>query len=331
MATGTNITAVDALTTTVAVSAAPTELNLQANDTEILISRKPNTSKGVSTEAPLPKILTPRATSKKKVINGDVKPKFSGYIIDNQATGLSGAQLINQQQQDVAKQSAIYKRGKEALTQKELSNFYLTYFDSKGTKHTFIFSLMPAIENSLRSNNNGMAVPEVKPGIFFRTDINTKKMNIPGAPPIFQSLNIDKTILQITAALLGNEQVLDYNSKNDKANNDSLYKSTNVRGNEIFGTTGAFGSGLNKSKSFKALEAAIFLDTKVVQTGRPLTLTLVSDVSKTDPSVKINLRCLIQSYRYLGRYTDKVFVALDILLLDYLDVSAIKNIHSFNK
>jgi hypothetical protein len=183
---------------------------------------------------------------------------------------------------------------------------------------------MPAIENMLRGNNNGLAVPEVKPGISFRTDINTKKISIPGGPPVFQSLGIDKSILQITAGLIGNEQlVYPFNEKNKKDTNALLNKTTNSRGNELYTNTGAYGR--STSVNFNAMNVALKLDTQIVQQGRPVIFSIHSDNSNTDTSVDLNIRCLIQSLRILGRYVDRAYLAFDLVLLDYLDHRSLRD------
>lgn len=208
----------------------------------------------------------------------------------------------------------------------ESSNFYITFVDSSNTERTFVFSLMPAIENSLRSNNTGLAVPEVKPGLSFRTDMNTKKINIPGARPVFQSLSIDKTIIQITAALIGNEEVIT-KSKSAKDYTTKVARTTNTRGNELSANTGAYNSSV--SKGFDAWSSAAYIDSNIVQTGRPITLTLKSNTSNTDGNLSIVTRCLFQSFRYLARYQDRCYYSFDLLSLDYLDKAAINIASTF--
>lgn len=204
------------------------------------------------------------------------------------------------------------------------SDFYINFIDSKNVEKYFLFSLMPAMETSLRGNNNGMNVPEVKPGISFKTDMNTKKITIPGARPIFQSLSIDKTVIQITAALIGNERVVyrtTPDSKNQEKNNAISQINTSSRGNRLNASTLAF-NNLTDSESFDAFSSAIYIDTNIVQVGRPILLTIKTNTSIQDEPVYLKLKCLIQSFRYIARYQDRCYYSLDLLSTDYLDAAS---------
>lgn len=214
---------------------------------------------------------------------------------------------------------------KTKANREESSSFYITFVDSSNTLRSFVFSLMPAIETSLRGNNMGITVPEVKPGISFRTDMNTKRIPIPGARPVFQSLSIDKTIIQITAALIGNEEVITKQNSNYKS---KIAITTNVRGNELNANTGANFAPV--SKKFDAWSSAAYIDSNIVQTGRPITLTLNSNTSNIDENCNISIRCLFQSFRYLARYQDRCYYSLDLVSIDYLDKAAVNIAKTFS-
>jgi hypothetical protein len=251
------------------------------------------------------------AAAKKPIITNG----YSGYKVTNLSNKATFIDPLKVQ----LNQTTTNVNGNK-ITKGHQSKFTLGFHDSDGVRVVFVFSLMPAMENMLRGNNNGLAVPEVKPGISFRTDINTKKMNIPGGPPVFQSLGIDKTILQITACLIGNETAPYVDSKT-KQNTTNLNKNTNVGGNELITSTGAYGAPV--LTSFNAMRSAIFLDTQVVQLGRPVIFSIYSDSHSVDTALDLNVRCLIQSLRILGRYSDRCYLSFDLVLLDYMNQSSL--------
>jgi hypothetical protein len=282
-------------------------------------SRKRNTSKP-TTPKPLPKVPKLPVVKGTKVIT-PLAPYFNFEYEDTPGIDIPGnfPQFVKKLALDATVPGS---KGKTKVNAEESSNFYITFIDSNNILRTFIFSLMPAIENSLRGNNTGITVPEVKPGISFRTDMNTKRIPIPGARPVFQSLSIDKTIIQITAALIGNEEVI----KRDKESK-TLGITTNVRGNELNANTGANGAKVNKS--FDAWSSAAYIDSNIVQGGRPITLTIKSKTSNVDANVSMSIRCLFQSFRYLARYQDRCYYSFDLVSIDYLDKAAVNIAQSF--
>lgn len=302
--------------------------NLIPDSTLIASNRTDNST---TIELPRPTIIrVPSTQTTATVNNSSTKASYSNYeytpnfVGTDTITGGTGQAFSSSFPQFVSKAllNETKPNSNTKINSSESSNFYITFIDSKNIERTFIFSLMPAMENVLRGNNTGLAVPEVKPGLSFRTDMNTKKIAIPGARPIFQSLSIDKTIIQITAALIGNEEIVTKNKTTLTANyNASINRTTNVRGNELTANTGAYLSSV--SKHFDAWSSAAYIDTNIVQTGRPVTLTIKSNTSNTDSNVSIVTRCLFQSFRYLSRYQDRCYYAFDLLSLDYLDKAAI--------
>jgi hypothetical protein len=255
------------------------------------------------------------------IINGTNSPFYRGYNYLNTSNKATFLDPISANLSQPISQSNPAKKGQS-------STFSISYHDAAGSVSMYLFSLMPAIENILRGNNNGLSVPEVKPGLSFRTDINTKKMSIPGGPPAFQSLGINQTILQITAALIGNEQIINPKETN---NRELINRTTTNASNQLYLNTGAYGA--NVSRKFNALNSALRLDTEVVQQGRPVIFNIHSDVSNTDDKSSLNVRCLVQSLRLLSRYIDRCYVSFDLVLLDYLnkDMLTTKFIGGFKK
>ena len=286
-------------------------------------SRKRNTSKPTTPKLPFAIPAIPVVKGASKV---DINPAILNFQYEpGQLPATPGLDLPGNFPQFVKKlalEATVSSGDKKKTNAEESSNFYITFVDSNNVLRTFIFSLMPAIENSLRGNNTGITVPEVKPGISFRTDMNTKRIPIPGARPVFQSLSIDKTIIQITAALIGNEEVI----KRDKENK-TLGITTNVRGNQLNANTGANGAKVNKS--FDAWSSAAYIDSNIVQVGRPITLTIKSKTSNIDANADMSIRCLFQSFRYLARYQDRCYYSFDLVSIDYLDKAAVNIAKSF--
>jgi hypothetical protein len=296
------------------------------------ISRKSNSSKP-SNIKPIKATPIPPITSGKIQIQTKVKPVYLNFQYKpNTRPSTPGIDLKGNFPQFVKKLAleAVIpgSKTKAKVNKPESSNFYITFVDADNILRTFVFSLMPAIETSLRGNNTGITVPEVKPGISFRTDMNTKKIAIPGARPVFQSLSIDKTIIQITAALIGNEEVVTRNKEKDaKAHASKLGVTTNVKGNELNANTGANFAPV--SKRFDAWSSAAYIDSNIVQAGRPITLTIKSNTSNIDIDSNISIRCLFQSFRYLARYQDRCYYSLDLLSIDYQDKAAVNIAKTF--
>lgn len=268
-----------------------------------------------STQSNTPALSTPAVPP--VIFNGNQEPIYQGY---NYINGSNKATFLDPIRANLSQPIS----NKDQRTKAQSSTFTISYHDNDGAVSMFIFSLMPAIENMLRGNNNGLAVPEVKPGLSFRTDINTKKISIPGAPPAFQSLGIDKTILQITAALIGNEHIIyPKEPKEAKSSKALLNRTTTQAVNQLYSSTGAYGAVA--PFRFNALNSALSLDTEIVQQGRPVIFSIHSDTSATDRKSSVNVRCLIQSLRMLSRYIDRCYLAFDLVLLDYLDRDMLTN------
>lgn len=166
------------------------------------------------------------------------------------------------------------------------SQFYITYRDQANRQRTYYFSLLPAIESNLRPSQMGAAVPEVKPGILIRTGVNYKRILIPGTEPIYQSLGIEQRLLQLVGCLIGNEG----SSRNP------------------------VGAVYDPRTRLDAYRSALTLDQDVVRQGNKARITIISQGSQDAPA-EISYPVLIQTLRILAARQDRVYYAIDALIL----------------
>lgn len=176
----------------------------------------------------------------------------------------------------------------------QASRFEVRYQDVTGTSRLFAFSLLPAIETNLRSSHMGTSVPEVKPGILVRTSMNYKRFNLPGGPPVYQSLGIEQAMIQLTGLFIGTE-------------GDQYHSPDRI----LYGWLG------NKLKFTSAHQTAQRFDRSVVQSGKEVTIFINTEGGDTLNPLALTYRALIQSFRiFVARY-DRVYYAIDALLLDF--------------
>lgn len=153
-------------------------------------------------------------------------------------------------------------------------------------ENTFKFSLLPAIESNIAPSVRGTTVPEVKPGILVRTDMNYKRHLIPGGHPAYQSLGVEQIILQLVGALIGDE-------------------TTGGHPQNALSTT----ASLSAYRSSKRL-----LD--LIKRGSILRMILQSESVGPDPSINMTLKVLVSSIRLLHARSDRTYYAIDALVLN---------------
>lgn len=182
------------------------------------------------------------------------------------------------------------------------SEFKVAYTDANGQDKTFVFTLLPAIESNVRSNNQGAVVPELKPGLLMKTGLTIKKFAVAGASPAFQTLGIDHTMMQLVGAFIGNEGVQAPNSSQGRGF---------ISAGDILGRD-------NNTQPLDAYRSALVFDVEVVQCGRPVFLTIKVDNSDiVSTATHIQYTVLIQNFRYFLTRNDRVYYALELLVLDY--------------
>lgn len=166
------------------------------------------------------------------------------------------------------------------------NTFSISYRNAAGNPATFKFSLLPAIEHSFTYRSGaggGMAVPEVKPGILQRTDMQFKTFQVPGGTPAIQSLGTAQSILQLVGAFIGEER-----DQGESPGN--------------------------------ALRAAQRFDNEIVQLGREVGLLIEAYPdyqANRSEALQIIKRVVIQSFRYFATRHDKVYYAIEALVSQY--------------
>jgi len=164
-------------------------------------------------------------------------------------------------------------------------------FSGDGESQTYYFALLPAVDDG----NETTAIPEIKPGILKKTNMQIKRFTIPGSSSIFQMVGVRETILQCVGLLIGEEGL-----NNDDLTSMSIY---------------------NPSSSPDAYSSALEFDNEVVQRGSVCKLNILSKLEGGDlngsESINIQHNCFIQNYRYFVNRSDRVWFSLELVILDY--------------
>jgi len=164
-------------------------------------------------------------------------------------------------------------------------------FDGNGDQQTFYFSLLPAVDDG----NETTDIPEIKPGILKKTNMQVKRFQIPGGSSVFQMVGVRETILQCVGLIIGNEG---FNSS-EEANAVDAY---------------------DPNSSLNAYKSALEFDREVVQRGSRCKINITSVKGESEDAVKetsIKHNCFIQNYRYFSNRADRVWFSLDVIILDY--------------
>lgn len=195
------------------------------------------------------------------------------------------------QSEDVENEAdADSQAGEEKNDERELvfaKEFSLS-FEGNGDTQTFKFALMPAVDDG----NETTEIPEIKPGILKKTNMQIKRFTIPGRSPVFQMMGIRETILQCVGLMVGTNEGL-----NEEPEPEELY-------NPNYG-------------NFNAYSVALQFDQEVTQRGATCLLNISSDSGGGGSPVAITHNCLIQNYRYFINREDRVWFSLELVILDY--------------
>jgi hypothetical protein len=188
----------------------------------------------------------------------------------------------------------------QALLNKS-KQFIIIYYDENNVKRNYYFSLLPAIENTIRSNSFGTTVPEIKPGILIKTTMNVKKFMLPGSSPAVQSLGIGQTMLQLVGLFIGTEGTTLIENFN------SVLIGKNPREREAI--------------RLNSYQSALYFDTYVVQSSRPVDLLIRGDKT-TDQfqesfQIELNYTGVIQDFRTFVTRSDRTYYAIDFLVTNY--------------
>lgn len=183
------------------------------------------------------------------------------------------------------------------------SYFKITYYAIDGKERTFMFALLPAIENYLPIQGSGAKVPEVKTGIQITTRMRHRNIAVPGSTPVIQSIGPDSTTMQLTGLFVGNE----------------LFDVANSIGPPTFsgsaGQTNAFDISRIFNNEIVLPSIPVFIDIFSSLSGGSFNV-----LSGATPSrfTRIYVRGLITSFRSCTSRENRSYYALDILLTDYL-------------
>ena len=198
------------------------------------------------------------------------------------------------------------RHGADQEVFREAKSFYIKYSNVEGETKFFSFSLLPAIETTLRGNNFGQSVPEVKPGILVNTKLNLKKFNVPGGTSVYQSLGIDQTIMQMTGLFIG-------------AEGDDLVSPEDA----LYGAMGPVGFSTYQpnpinplaNKQYNAVKTANSFFESVVLSGSPVEIFVRSqDIKNT--AIVIENKVLIQDFRILSARHDRVYYSINAVVID---------------
>ena len=189
-----------------------------------------------------------------------------------------------------------------ALQDANAEEFRIKYSGVDGSTKYFAFSLLPAIESTLRGNNHGQTVPEVKPGILVRTKMNYKKFNVPGGHSVYQSLGVDQTILQLTGLFIGVE------GEETSFPADAL----------LYGDNAGFGRANPEYSNVDAGRSArLFMD-NVVHSGSPIEILIKSRATSSlsnNEFINLEYKCLIQDFRSFFTRHDRTYYSIDALVI----------------
>jgi hypothetical protein len=170
----------------------------------------------------------------------------------------------------------------------EIQVFTISFIDGEtDTNKFFNFALLPAIETTANRGQGG--VPEVKPGLVTMTSMRYKNFIIPGSTPVIQSIGVQSTVHQFVGAFVGSENI-----------DDTAIRATM---DFVYPLVGQEPPWTNVENSFN--KANLF-DKKVVQSGRPITMTLRSDIDYVYEGV-------IVGFKFYAIRADRAYYTLDLM------------------
>jgi hypothetical protein len=143
-----------------------------------------------------------REATAQKAILDDLSP-FLSLNPENTQPGFLSTQLSSG-----PSDNRIQRRVEQQFYQRT-DYFSITYYDKYlGSPRNFAFSLLPAIENTIRPSVQGQTVPGVTPGIMIHTKMRHRAVLIPGSTPIYQSIGLESVEIRLCGLFTGNENPL---------------------------------------------------------------------------------------------------------------------------
>lgn len=186
----------------------------------------------------------------------------------------------------------IYDKTKNFSTEEM---FTITFINNETKKKEYFnFALLPAIETNASKGQGG--VPEVKPGVITMTNMKYKNFIIPGATPVVQSIGVQNTVHQFVGAFIGSETIT---AQPQRPSLSHIYRTGDYTQETAPWTTQE--SSFNKAKRF---------DHYVVQSCRPITLKMVSDITYTYEGV-------VTSFKFYTVRADRAYYIIDVLATVY--------------
>lgn len=211
----------------------------------------------------------------------------------------------------------ISPAGTDTQILEEAKGFKIKYNLVTGEEKYFAFNLLPAIESTLRGSNHGQTVPEVKPGILISPKMNYKKINIPGSASVYQSLGIDQVIMQLTGLFIGMEGFEDSVSPESILYNSPFGASGIVDNDPNTPVSGLPTSGRSVDLTrVNAITSAKSFMQDVVFSGSPVEISIISPQGRNEPLISLKYKVLIQGFRTFITRLDRVYYAIDALVVD---------------
>lgn len=219
------------------------------------------------------------------------------------------------------------------------SFFSVMFYDRKGEPKRFNFDLLPAV-NPAMGGYSGQNIPGVQPGVHINEKMNQRSIPVPGSTPVFQTLGVKETVIELVGLLMGGESYDVYDNKstfysiekkdekpqrlpNPYADEKSPVpepKETKRNVSQLiefnpFATEGGYGTSL-------------FFRYEVIQPGVPVTIEinasseLVVDRGKTivqgsKKPVNITVEALITDFDSLTRRYDRNYFYIKAYVLTY--------------
>jgi len=177
---------------------------------------------------------------------------------------------------------------------------------NKDVNCVYAFSLLPAIETTLRTS--GQSVPDATPGIKFQTEMNYQRHLIPGGPPVYQSMGIKGRYVYLVGAFLGVEKFVEDAVTTTRPKPSLL----DIKISEDDKINPPVSSA--RPNSYRAAEA---FEEEVIQNGRPVEIVIFSASDRTDASLSLVIYGIIESIRLFCVRADRTYYALTVSSLQF--------------
>ena len=182
---------------------------------------------------------------------------------------------------------------------------YLKRIGNEDVEFVYAFSLLPAIDTTLRTSGQG--VPDATPGIRFQTEMNYQRHLIPGAPPVYQSMGIKGRYVYLVGTFLGVEKnVTGVTTLRPKPSllDIKISEDDKVRPPVCSARPNSY-------------ETSKVFDEDIIQNGRPVELVIFSDSDRTDESLYLRIYGVIESMRLFCVRADRTYYALTVSSLQF--------------